>query len=291
MTAAFTNPREGRQALLTLLCDGEHPLELRSRTPRGHWGKDWADTPQEADERAHRRTARGDDVYVGMLPRLGRAGDDQRRYAPSRVLWVDTARSVRKLELFEPMPTAIVRSGGIDGDEAKRHAYWALQSPLPAQAVKQHALRIQHHLEGDPASTEAARILRVPGSINHKTGNVATVEHFTGDVHALAAITGELPDSPDYAPPDAPKRAKSTDELEELFAGTYHEGGEDGRHEHFRSIVGVLLARCPWMPPDVLLELAVCWAQKHTVPCRPRAELERNFDNLLARELTRRGLA
>lgn len=290
--SAFSNPREGRQALLEMLSDGRHPLELRSRTRTGAWIKDWADTPQEADEHAHRRTTAGHDVYVGLLPRLGRDGEDQRRYAPGRSLWADcdTARSSRKGLLFEPEPTAIVRSGGIDGGEPKRHLYWLVQESIAPGDVKRHALRIQHHLEGDRVSTDPARILRVPGSVNHKTGKVAVVERFTGEIHTLDTITGGLPDSPHYARPDVPTKAKSTNDLLALFAGVYHEGGEDGRHEHFRSIVGVLLSRCPRLPPDVLFELACCWAEKHTVPCRPRAELERNFDNLLARELKRRGL-
>jgi hypothetical protein len=53
----------------------------------------------------------------------------------------------------------------------------------------------------------------------------------------------------------------------------------------FRSVSGVLLARCAGLlPDDVLRELAVGWAEAHFHPCKPRAELRRNFDNLLARE-------
>jgi hypothetical protein len=129
--------------------------------------------------------------------------------------------------------------------------------------------------------------MRVPGSRSHKTGRIATVELFTGEAHVAAAITGGLPDAPRYTPPDAPKVAKSTDELVALFAGRYQ---EPGRHDVFRSVVGVLLARCGRMPPDVLCELACCWAERHTAPCKDRAELERNFDNLLARGRARRGL-
>jgi hypothetical protein len=50
----------------------------------------------------------------------------------------------------------------------------------------------------------------------------------------------------------------------------------------------VLLKRCDQLPPDVLHELALSWAHDHLKPCRPDAELTRNFDNLLARERARR---
>jgi hypothetical protein len=88
--------------------------------------------------------------------------------------------------------------------------------------------------------------------------------------------------------PEAPRAAKSDAELVRLFAGTHTEDG-GGRHEPYRRVVGVLLARGGRFPPDVLLELAVSWAKDHTNPCKPRAELERNFSNLLARELSKRG--
>ena len=157
--------------------------------------------------------------------------------------------------------------------------------------MKRHLQRLQHHLEADPASTDAGRILRVPGATNHKTGRVATLATFTGEQHDLHAITGDLPDSPDYTPPDTPRTAKTDDELVALFTGVYQENGAPGRHDAFRSVCGVLIARAPRMPPDVLCELAVRWAQKHTTPCKDRAELERNFANLLARELKNKGLA
>ena len=282
--------RPERVAFFAALWDGEHPLELRCRRPDGIWLKRWASTPEHADELAHAGVAAGQDVYVGVVPRLGHRGDQQRQYAPSCVLWADcdSARAVRKLELFDPPPTATVLSGGVDGATAKRHGYWHLAQPLPAAEVRRHALRLAHHLEADAASTDAARVLRVPGSRHHGTGRVAVLERFTGEAHELEELTGDLPDAPEWRPANAPRAAKSTDELVALFRGR-HTHDDDGRHGPFRSVVGVLLRRCDRLPPDVLLELAVAWAQAHTVPCKERAELERNFDNLLARERARRG--
>jgi hypothetical protein len=284
--------RDGRVALFAVLADGEHWLELRSRRPDGTWRKDWAPTPERADELARRRILEGCDAYVGMLPRLGRRGDPSREYAPARALWADcdAARAVRKLELFEPEPTAIVASGGVDGDTPKLHAYWTLTPPLAAAEVRRHALRLAHHLEADLGACDAGRILRVPGSCHHATGRVAELVRFTGEAHTLDELTGDLPDAPAWRAPDRARPAKTTDELVALFRGHYtHEHG--GRHDPYRSVCGVLLRYCDRLPPDVLLELAVAWAQAHTSPCKPRAELERNFDNVLARERARRGIA
>jgi hypothetical protein len=113
------------------------------------------------------------------------------------------------------------------------------------------------------------------------------LESFTGEAHDLEALTGDLPGAPQYKPPGEQRPTKTTSELVALFGRRYsHEDG--GRHDPFRSVVGVLLRRCGALPPDVLLELAVAWAQTHTAPCKDRAELERNFDNLLERERARR---
>jgi hypothetical protein len=280
-----------RVALLSMLADGEHWIELRRRRPHGRWCKDWAPTPERADELAGRRILEVCDVYVGVLPRQGRELVRQCIYEPARALWtdLDTERAVRKLALFEPEPTAIVESGGLDGDTPKLHAYWALTGPLPAAEVRRHALRLAHHLEADTGACDSARILRVPGSRNHKTGRVARLVRFTGEVVDLDALTGNLGDAPDWQPDDEPKQAKTTDELVALFTGHYRDG--EGRHDHGRSVIGVLLRYCDRLPPDVLLELADGWHRAHTHPYKGRAELERNFDNLLKRERTRRGLA
>ena len=239
--SAFADPREERRALLELVADGEHLIELRYRLTERGWDKRFAESPAEADEAAARLTRRAD-VYVGMLPRLGRTGDEQRRYAPTRVLWADcdTGRSVRKLELFESTPTAVVRSGGVDGATAKRHGYWLLAEPLATEDVRRHALRLAHHFESDPAVADAGHVMRVPGSRSYKTGRVARLEAFTGEAHALAEVTGGLEDSPRYVPDGSPRAAKSADELAALFVDRYAEGE---RHDRFRSVAGVLLRR------------------------------------------------
>jgi hypothetical protein len=283
--------RRERVAFFAMLVDSEHPHELRHRDRGDRWSKDFARDPERLDSIAHRRVSQGRETFVGVIPRASAKYEHQCEYRPARALWADcdTARAVAKLAMFEPDPTAIVHSGGLDGDVPRAHAYWRLDAPLPAEDVRRHTLRLAHHLEADVKSTDAAHVLRIPGSLSFSSGRVARLRRFTGETHELANLTGGLADAPTWADTGS-TRAKSTNELVELFVGQYTDG--EGRHDHFRSIVGVLLRRCgDRLPPDVLLELAVAWAQAHTRPCKPRRELERNFDNLLARERKRRGLA
>src|SRR5208283_1538708 len=67
-----------------------------------------------------------------------------------------------------PFPTALVCSGG------GWHVYWISDKPLTVPEWKTYAeglyaLALKHGLKCDPVTTDAARILRVPGTFNHKT--------------------------------------------------------------------------------------------------------------------------
>jgi hypothetical protein len=264
-------------------------FELRTRNPAGTWTKHWPQNTDEADEIAREHATQGHEVYAGLAARHGRHGDQAKAYGDVGVLWadLDSSRAVAKAAMHEPPPTLLVRSGSRDEDTPKLHAYWKLSAPLPAPEANQCAERLSRHLDADLKALGEARVMRVPGSLNLKSGRVCRIEAFTGEAFTPEEVLQDIPAS-DAPPVKAPK-PKATDELVELFLGHYQDG--EGRHEHFRSVVGVLLRRCGELPPDVLLELAVCWAKTHTSPCKDDRELERNFDNLLARERNRRGIA
>lgn len=270
--SVFAELREERRALLSLLADGEHWIELRYPDARGDWRKRWGATPEQADAIAARFQQRFD-VYVGVLPRLGRDGEDQRRYAPSRVVWAecDLARASRKALMFEPTPTAIVLSGGVDGDELKRHVYWALDEPLLSEDVRRHTLRLAHYLEADEASCDEARVLRVPGSTNHKTAQVARLESFTGETHALADITGWLEDSPRYVPEGERRPARPMSHWAQIVTRTYVTGcGET--HPDVLSLAGWLMEKL--RSREVVLELLLPWSREHHKPPKPAREIE-----------------
>jgi hypothetical protein len=90
-----------------------------------------------------------------------------------------------RLERFPLPPTLQVHSGG------GLHVYWQLREPfsLPADALAATRLlrRLASHFDGDPACAEIARILRIPGTLNHKHSppRVVAIER---EVHVSAVV-------------------------------------------------------------------------------------------------------
>lgn len=168
-------------------------LEVRWRLPdRSGMGQLWS--PVE-----HRGTAidsirsigAGTDCYVGCAPRNRRYGG---RDAVDRahVLWADcdSPESLAALERFEPAPSMVILSG------AGRHAYWSLSPPAEVAEVERSNRRLAHALDADVRATDAARILRPPGTFNFKTGERVPVDldHLAFAVYTLEDVVGELAD-------------------------------------------------------------------------------------------------
>ena len=131
------------------------------------------------------------DLYVGCAPRTRQYGG---RDAVERahVLWADcdSPEAIAALERFHPSPSMVIRSG------SGRHAYWALWPPAEAAEFERANRRLAHALGADLAATDAARILRPPGTFNFKTGEPVPVEveHLALEVYALEDVVGELAD-------------------------------------------------------------------------------------------------
>jgi hypothetical protein len=178
-------------------------LELRYRLDDGQRMGQVFDHPSRLRGLATRAIALGrrTDVYVGCAPRTRRHGG---RDAVDRafVLWVDCdgEDAVAALAEFEPAP-AIVISSGTGGN---CHAYWPLTEPLSREEIERANRRLAHALGADPASADAARILRVPGTFSHKHEPPTPVDAVQLDptrrVRALDVV-GALADPP------APARA------------------------------------------------------------------------------------
>lgn len=133
------------------------------------------------------------DLYVGCAPRVRRYGGRE-AVERAHVLWADcdTAESLAALERFSPVPSMVNGSG------SGRHAYWSLFPPAPATEVERANRRLAHALGADTAATDAARILRPPGTHNHKTGEPVpvTLEHLDVEVYVLEQVIGDLGDPP-----------------------------------------------------------------------------------------------
>jgi hypothetical protein len=180
-------------------------LETRWRKPQGGMGQCFIRSdrrPQTAEMVA--QLGQRTDVYVGCAPRthrhggLGAIGD-------VHCVWVDLdgPDAVAAMSRFTPLPTVVIRSGS----GPNRHAYWQLSRPLGADHAARACRRLAHHLGGDMASTDAARILRPPGTLNFKSDPATQVdcEHLDVTAYTARDIVGDLADPPAKRSPAAPR--------------------------------------------------------------------------------------
>jgi len=189
---------------LTALASREPPgglVELRFRLPGGAMLQRFYPTSRL---RPVANTAvylgREHDVYLGCAPRRRRAGG-RSAIAHGWALWADcdTPQSTRTLTHFDPPPSLIVRSGS----GSNCHAYWLLDQPVKIPELEELNLRLARALGADDHAYDAARVLRVAGTRNHKHNPPApvTLEHATGELHPIANITAVLADADVDEPP------------------------------------------------------------------------------------------
>ena len=191
--AALAGPRD----------DGEF-LELRYRLDDGQRMGQVFDYATRLRGLATRAVALGrrTDVYVGCAPRTRRHGG-RNAVKHAFVLWVDCdgEEAVDALEHFDPQPSIVIASG----TGSNCHAYWPLIDPLGRDEVERANRRLAHALGADPASADAARILRVPSTLSHKQVPPTPVEAIQLDTDRrvrAADVVRSLPDPP------VPARAK-----------------------------------------------------------------------------------
>jgi hypothetical protein len=178
-------------------------LELRYRLADGQRMGQVFDRPDRLRGLATRAIMLGrrTDVYVGCAPRTRRHGGRdavERAFAP----WADCDgdNAVVALEAFEPAPGIVIASGS----GSNCHAHWPLVEPLGRDEVERANRRLAYALGADPASADAARILRVPGTLSHKHQPPTRVDAVRLDIARsvdAADVVGSLPDPP------APARA------------------------------------------------------------------------------------
>jgi hypothetical protein len=136
------------------------------------------------------------DVYAGVLLRDRRSGG---RHAVSRshVVFIETddVEASERLARFEHQPTMLVASGS----RGHLHAYWQLHRPIGVPELEQANRRLAHHLGGDLASVDAARILRPPSSWNHKHDPptpVRLMQFDRGCRYAVDELVGDVAEPP-----------------------------------------------------------------------------------------------
>jgi RepB DNA-primase N-terminal domain len=181
-------------------------IELRYRLEDGQRMGQVFDRPDRVRGLATRAIALGrrTDVYVGCAPRIRRHGgrDGVER---AFVLWADCdgEAAVGALADFDPAPAMVIGSGS----GSNCHAYWPLTEPLMRDEVERANRRLAHALGADSASADAARILRVPGTLSHKYDPPTRIDALRLDPAVrvnVADVVAGLPDPP------APARAMFT---------------------------------------------------------------------------------
>lgn len=137
------------------------------------------------------------DVYVGAAPRTREHGG---RSAIDAVwaVWadLDAPEAVERLAGFRPWPSLVIRSG--TGENV--HAYWPVREPVTADEAEHANRRIAVHLGADVRSTDAARILRAAGTLNHKHDPPRPVEcvrlEIAGQLPTVADVLADVPELP-----------------------------------------------------------------------------------------------
>jgi len=204
-------------------------LELRYRVGGGQRMGQLFEPAVRARGLATRALALGrrTDVYVGCAPRVRRHGG-RRAIERGYVLWADCDgdQAVAALEAFEPAPSIVIASGS----GCNCHAYWPLYAPLAIEELEHANRRLAHALGADLASADAARILRVPGTLSHKRQPPTAVEAIRTDFErrlAVANVVGELPEAPRPARehPDEVRRPRAAEKIHADRHGTRGRGG------------------------------------------------------------------
>lgn len=176
----MTCPADGGEAAVHFLqswftgCEGL--AELRWFTPEGARQEFFSLTHLENMAARAVELSRGRaEVYFGVATRRKMPGRPRGRNADVLHLpglWADLdfdrfeaggLDALEVLEAFRPRPTQIVHSGG------GLHVYWRSAEPMfPAPQRRAMLRALTRMLRADPAATDFARVLRVPGTWSWK---------------------------------------------------------------------------------------------------------------------------
>jgi hypothetical protein len=123
-------------------------------------------------------SANGFNVFFGVALRATPESGRKSNLLSATALWADIDEKklerfgspLEALEAFPSPPSIVVASGS----GANLHAYWLLGEPAglgSAEAIADfegHLKGLARALDADVASTDASRVLRLPGTLNHK---------------------------------------------------------------------------------------------------------------------------
>ncbi len=162
-------------------------------------------------ERLIASRARHGDIYLGAALRGSSAHGGRAAIDGSHLAWLesDNPRSAALVESFAHPPTMLVASG----TPGHMQAYWALDRRCNVDELERLNRRLALALAGDSGCTDAARILRPPGTLNYKHDPpqpVTLTRLNTGLPVGLEQLNAALPvDSDPVSWPPGPRHART----------------------------------------------------------------------------------
>ncbi|MDP8923742.1 MAG: primase C-terminal domain-containing protein [Chloroflexota bacterium] len=309
---------ERARPLLALLFDDLHPgerINLRPLDRKTAWNR-FARDPDEALAIARELVERpGTDILLGVLPRRGEDGTAGGLHRGT-CLWIDldasgdvdgATQAWRHLARFPAQPSAVVHSGrGL-------HAYWRVRTAVPLdeppsrRRFGEAPRGLANALGGDPAATDLARVLRLPGSLNWKYApprpvsllavrpeQRPTLDEILDVLLAVSSTPGARRD-PSVGAADAMDGSAGRTQVEtppdiegRWVSRLLLDGADLGRRNAACArLAGYLLGR--GLPPDIVRAIVLGFAARCRPPL-PRAEAERVVRSI-ARCGRRRGRA
>lgn len=223
---------------------------------------------------------RGKDLFFGVATRHDATSGRLDNCSYLAALFVDVdfkalpePEARKRLRAFRLPSSALVKSGG------GLHAYWLLHHSidLPAEAERAKALlrRLARALGGDLSAAEPARVLRIPGTLNHKytPPRPVTIELLDSERrYDLSEFDSFLPEEPTDQGQEAPftipekvREGARNDRLYRLGRALKTKGLEAG--EILAALETVNHSRCE--PPLPAPEVRAIAEHAATQPDRP----------------------
>jgi CHC2 zinc finger/RepB DNA-primase N-terminal domain len=182
---------------LRILADGARPtqfFDLRYSPPDGVMRRRFVSVLRP-DQIASRIAALAPkaDVYVGAALRDGARGD-KTAITGSHLLYIesDDPAARERLEGFACSPSMVIASGS----PGHLHVYWRLRERASPAEIESINRRLALGLRGESGCADIVRMLRPPGSLNHKHTPPAPVRLLEQDASAhymLADVIAALP--------------------------------------------------------------------------------------------------
>ena len=203
-----------------------------------------------------------DHLYFGVATKDGQGGKKE-NIVNIPAFWADvdfkdTPREILsdRLSKFPFKPSIIVKSGG------GVHLYWLLKQPATKEdiaALEGVNKRIVSVLGGDPKACDAAHILRIPDTINHKYPAKCEVSQINQYTYELNDFIEMLPEALNQTRQYKDVSSNGSDWLEKAMQGV--EKGQ--RNATAAKLGGYYINKLP--PKDVLTILQT-WNQNNNPP-------------------------